>query len=58
MKNVYETKEHIIFWINLLKSTINDIDVTSEDYNYEQALEAVMKLELYLVKLENGEFAK
>lgn len=58
MENVYETKEHIIFWINLLKSTINDIDVTSEDYNYEQALEAVMKLELYLVKLENGEYAK
>ena len=58
MENVYETKEHIIFWINLLKSTINDIDVTSEDYNYEQAMEAVMKLELYLAKFENGEYAK
>ena len=51
-KDAYETKEHIIKWIKLLKCDIADIDVESPEYNYNQAQEAVMKLELYLAKLE------
>lgn len=53
---MYETRDHIIRWINQLKQDISEIDVDSPDYNYNQALESVMKLELYLVKLESGEY--
>lgn len=53
---MYETRDHIIRWITQLKQDIAEIDVDSPDYNYNQALESVMKLELYLVKLESGEY--
>lgn len=53
---MYETRDHIIRWITQLKQDIAEIDVDSPDYNYNQAIESVMKLELYLVKLESGEY--
>jgi hypothetical protein len=56
MQTNYETKEHILWWIERLKQDIVDIDVTSEDYSYEQALEAAIKLQSYLTKLESGEY--
>jgi len=52
----YETKDHIIKWIKQLKCDIADIDVTSPEYDYNQAMEAVIKLELYLAKLESGDY--
>lgn len=55
-KDAYETKEHIIRWIKLLKRDIANIDVESPEYNYNQAQEAIMKLELYLAKLESGDY--
>ena len=55
MQTNYETKEHILWWIERLKQDIAEIDVESEDYNYIQALESVIKLESYLTKLESGE---
>lgn len=55
-KDAYETKEYIIRWIKLLKRDIANIDVESPEYNYNQAQEAIMKLELYLAKLESGDY--
>lgn len=52
----FETKDHIIKWIKRLKCDIADIDVTSPEYDYNQAMEAVIKLELYLAKLESGDY--
>ena len=52
-----ETREHVVSWINNLIKEIQKIDVDSEDYDYTQSMEAVMKLELYLVKLESGDYA-
>lgn len=56
MQTNYETKEHILWWIERLKQDIAEIDVTSENYSYEQALEAAIKLQSYLTKLESGEY--
>ena len=56
MPTNYETKEHILSWIKILKQEIADIDVNSDEYNYEQSLESVVKLELYLTKLESGDY--
>ena len=56
MQTNYETKEHILWWIERLKQDISEIDVNSEDYSYEQSLEAVIKLQSYLTKLESGEY--
>lgn len=56
MLDNFETKDHIIHWIKLLQKDISEIDVESEDYNYNQAMESVLKLELYLAKLESGDY--
>ena len=53
---MYETRDHIKSWIERLKKDISEIDVDSPDYNFNQAFESVTKLELYLVKLESGEY--
>jgi len=51
---MFETKEHIIQWINQLKSDIANIDAESI-YNGESTgemeLESICKLELYIAKL-------
>lgn len=56
MEQMYETKEHILWWIEQCKKDIAEINVEDPEYNYMQAVEAAIKLQAYLTKLESGEY--
>lgn len=56
--NLFETKEHIIEWIEKLKQQISEIKIEEDnDFpNYEQEMEACYKLAMYLRKLQLHEY--
>lgn len=53
---MYETREHIIEWIEKLKVQISEIDTSDPDEYYDQEKEACIKLISYLEKLENHDY--
>lgn len=54
---MFETREHILEWIDKLKQQISEINVTDEDFpDYNQEIEACYKLSMYLRKLELHEY--
>lgn len=55
--SIFETKEHILQWIDTLKKQIADIEIPDCDFpNYEQEMEACYKLAMYLRKLQLHEY--
>lgn len=55
--NLYETKEHILQWVDTLKKQIAEIEVPEDSFpSYEQEMEACYKLAMYLRKLELHEY--
>lgn len=53
---MYETRDHIIEWIDKLKQQISEIDTSDPDEFYDQEKEACHKLIAYLEKLENHDY--
>ena len=54
-----ETREHIIWWINILKAQIAEIEISDDtDESYLQEKEACFKLISYLEKLEDHNYIK
>lgn len=54
---MFETREHIIQWINTLKQQIAEIEIPNEDFpDLEQEIEACYKLSMYLRKLQLHEY--
>lgn len=57
--HLFETKEHILEWIDKLKQQIAEIEIPDEDFpNLEQEIEACYKLSMYLSKLQLHEYTE
>lgn len=55
----FETKEHILEWIDKLKQQIAEIEIPDEESpNLEQEIEACYKLSMYLNKLQLHEYTE
>ena len=57
--NLFETKEHILQWIDTLKQQIAELEIPEEEFpNLEQEMEACYKLAMYLRKLQLHEYTE